>query len=662
MNKKLLSYINKRKELIEIERKEEKKFHLEEIYNLWKNREKVKRTVCNLQWKQIKSYDDIALIKFWKKKDFKTNIKEGDIVCILPDFVYKKKDFKSFEKELEKLPIWNVEYVWKQFINVYVEKPIPDWVWKKQVDISLFINDITFKRQQDALDRLWKKKDFDHIKDVLFWKQLHKEKKQELDNLDTLSELLVKYNEYQVDFIEKSLTFKDFLILHGPFWTWKTTTLIWVLKQLYEKKENIIVSADSNIAVDNILESLVKKESIPYKNIVRIWPFTKLIDKKLWKYSIYNQLEEHKDYQEVRHIEQQIQKLQKEKEQFTKPQPSTRRGLTNEQIHNLAWTEQSYRWIKNKLLKSMSLYIKHQEQIKSLIDEKETIKDDIKKDIIENASIIICTNSMIFSNMLKEHNFDTAIIDEWSQATVPSTLLSIVNAKKFIIAWDHRQLPPTVLSKQAKELEHSLFEQLVKNYEDDEFRYNLLWTQYRMNKTLMQFPNKMFYKWKIQAEFENIKLKDLVWEKTWRYLNTNECLYFFNTKGEQNLEKNSKSLYNLEEIEKVKELVQELQNFGIDDIGIISPYSEQVNKLKKEIDDVDINTIDGFQWMEKEVIIISWVRTEGIWFLEDERRFNVAITRTKRMLINIWDSKNLEQKQLFKEYTNYIKWNWKFIG
>ena len=257
--------------------------------------------------------------------------------------------------------------------------------------------------------------------------------------------------------------------------------------------------------------------------------------------------------------------------------------------------------------------------------------------------------------------------------TEPSCLLPIILWEKFIIAWDHKQLPPTVLSDKAQPLKTSLFERLINDtkwWKDDAkwLKRNLvmLEIQYRMNEKLMQFPNKEFYNGKLKADesVKNITLKDIVWDKQIWELKTSECLYWFNIVWKQIKDKNTNSIYNLEEINLVKKIVNDLLELWVkeSDIWIISPYSAQVSKLKDKIKNIEINTVDGFQWREKEIIIISWVRNENLGFLIDYRRLNVAITRSKRMLINVWNMNNLKIDKIFKEYESYIKNIWKFIN
>jgi predicted DNA helicase len=607
------------------------------------------------------------LFRFWRKENISTEIQIGDIIIILPIFFYKNlnENIEKFEEKLLNYPLWTVENIWKQFIDIWIQKPYPAWLKKEKVDIHLFVNDITFKRQIECLENIdkYNKETIQQIIESFFDKN-YKFK----NTINPNYEIVInwKLNQYQEEFVRSSVDFSNFILLHGPFWTWKTTTLTESIIQNYFQWKRILVSADSNTAVDNILIKLVNSWLFQKEDIVRIWPYTQIAN--IENISIYDQIQNHPQYKKIRQISDQINKLRKQQNQFTRPSPANKRWLSKEQIFSLEWKNKSYRWIKVKTINSMAWWLHLQDEINNLVEEKEKIKDQITNSIIDNAKIVLATNSMCFSNFLKDKNFDLAVIDEGSQASEPSCLLPIVLADKFIIAWDHKQLPPTVLSEKAKELEKSLFERLVNNiwwFKNDNKWYFLLEIQYRMNEKLMQFPNKMFYENKLKADesVKNIKLSDLIGEKTWNIISTDEVLYIIDVKWKQQKQENS--LYNLEEIDKIEEILKELFSFWVkkEQIGIISPYSAQVGKLKNKLEkyEVEINSIDGFQWREKEIIIISWVRTENIGFLQDLRRLNVAITRSKRLLINIMNTENLKKEQIFKDYISFVKNIGKFI-
>ena len=669
INKKLKEFVKNRKREIEEERQIEKLFHLEEIYKLGRKRQEKKRAVLNLKGKKLKEFDEVMLIRFGRSEPIETEIKEDEVVLIVDEFFYKlrKKSFQQFVRDAEKYPIWMVENVWKYFMDVWVNKPLYKFVLKEEVDIHLFVNDITFRRWLEALELLekWKRQD---LVNFFIFGNLPETNISADSQSDLVYAPSLDLNEFQISFVEKSLKFNHFLLLHWPFGTGKTTTLIWTILDNINQWKKLLVSADSNTAVDNILLRL--KRYLEPGQMVRVGTFTKLVSQSDWDYSIYHLLEKHPKYEKIKQLEIEIEKLKQKQSQYKKPVPSIRRGLSDVQIHRLAAAWKTYRWLSLKTLWSMSNWLLIQKQIERLLTEKEEIKTKIINEIIKNAQVVLSTNSMCFSEYLKDKKFDIAIIDEGSQATFPSTLLSILLANKFIIAWDHKQLPPTVLNPNSKLLIKSLFETLIdlvySNRYQDQY-YHLLQIQYRMNEILMEFPNKYFYNWKLKAadEVKNITLADLIGEKAGKWIDSKKVLYWFDIKWKQILHWESKSLYNLEEIDLVGKIIKELFSLWVkpERIGVISPYSAQVNKLKEKYENlrVEINTVDGFQWREKEIIIISWVRTEKIWFLSDPRRLNVAITRPKRLLINVWNSKNLQSDKFFKEYLKFIKQKWEIL-
>ena len=251
--------------------------------------------------------------------------------------------------------------------------------------------------------------------------------------------------------------------------------------------------------------------------------------------------------------------------------------------------------------------------------------------------MILSTNSSAALESIARTKFDVAIIDEASQATIPSILIPIAKAHRFILAGDHKQLPPTIISEKAQPLEKTLFEELIRRYP---FKSQLLNVQYRMNKMLMEFPNREFYNNNLKSDssVDEITLEDLLGidydEDPLLFIDTSNIDDY----GESHL-KDSKSIINKIEADIAVNLANDYLTAGVseEDIGIISPYADQV-KIIQDKTPVEVKTVDGFQGREKEIIIISTVRSndnENIGFLKDLRRLNVAITRAKRKLIII---------------------------
>ena len=236
-------------------------------------------------------------------------------------------------------------------------------------------------------------------------------------------------------------------------------------------------------------------------------------------------------------------------------------------------------------------------------------------------------------------------------------MIPIAKAHRFILAGDHKQLPPTIISERAGELEKTLFEELIKMYS---FKSQLLNVQYRMNRLLMEFPNKEFYNNSLKSDLsvDDITISDLLGSE-----HDEEALLFIDTSDiENNNEKHlkdSKSIVNILESEIAVSIANDYLNAGVDeeDIGIISPYADQV-KIIQDKTPVEVKTVDGFQGREKEIIIISTVRSNengNIGFLKDLRRLNVAITRAKRKLIIIGNKNTLKNNPTYSRLIEFVE-------
>lgn len=294
-------------------------------------------------------------------------------------------------------------------------------------------------------------------------------------------------------------------------------------------------------------------------------------------------------------------------------------------------------------------------------DEKQEIIDEI----LENSDVILTTNSSAGSISLSNIEFNIAIIDEASQATIPSVLIPINKAKKFILIGDHKQLPPVVLNNNAKYLKKSLFEELITKYKHQSQE---LLIQYRMNEILMKFPNKKFYENKLKC---SKKSKNYYLNKVLKKYDTPSPLIFIDTSKHENNKENISNLHsytNKLEIGLVLEIINMCLDKGIlpKDIGVIAPYAKQVRLIKEKIEaeltkektKVAVKSVDGFQGGEKDIIIISLVRSndnKDIGFLKDLQRLNVSLTRAKKKLIIIGNRETFESNDDYKELLEFCE-------
>jgi predicted DNA helicase len=481
-------------------------------------------------------------------------------------------------------------------------------------------------------------------------------KEPDIVKVDEKSEVL---NESQNVALSKSINSEVFLI-HGPPGTGKTTTLAEVIKKHIGKK--LLVSADSNVAVDNLLEKLKDY------NVVRIGHPAKM-DSKLMKYSLDVRIRRDKRYKEIEKIIKKIDDLKYlQDKRYKKPTPGRRRGLSDEEILKYAKEGRGARGVMKEWMKEMAEWLKIQKNINKLYDEKNKKTEEIMNDILNNAEIIFATNSACGGEFLENREFDTVFIDEAAQAMEPSTLIPFIKGKQVIFAGDHKQLPPTILSND-EGLKISMFERFSHLYQN---AVHTLEIQYRMNEKINEFPSCEFYDCKVKT-FEgvkNITVKDLGIRDD-EFFGGFEPLVFIDTCGRfmEKTKKDSPSKYNPKEAEFVVEMIGKLLNAGAKEehIGVITPYKDHEEYIKKlmengkcKMENVEVKSVDGFQGREKEIIILSLVRAnekEEIGFLSDLRRLNVAITRAKRKLIIIGDAKTLSVNQTYKNLIEYIKDN-----
>ncbi|WP_423792686.1 IGHMBP2 family helicase [Methanocaldococcus indicus] len=632
-------YYKKFSELIELERNYEKEFHKKEILRLGKKRENVGRAILNLKAKFLGESLGCKLVRFGRKKEIKTEISPGDVVLV------------SRGEPLKSDLYGNVVYVGKSFIDVAFDVDLPKWLFKERVRLDLFVNDITFKRMKEAL------KEFVEKREKLALIILGLEKPEKSFKTDINLEFGdKKLNIYQKKAVKEAILSRDLYLIHGPPGTGKTRTLTEVIYQEVKfNKHRVLATADSNTAADNILEYLLKK--YPDLRVVRVGHPTR-ISKELIEHSLPYLIECHEKYEEIKQLKAKILLLKEERDKYTKPSPKWRRGLSDEQILKLSKKKKSVRGIPKEKLESMSKWILKNIKLKKIVDRIEKLSKEIIHDIILNSDVVVSTNSMAGSEILKDYHFDVVVIDEGSQAMEPSCLIPIVRGDKLIMAGDHKQLPPTVLSEN-EELKKTLFEKLINMY--PEFS-TILEIQYRMNEKIMEFPNKMFYNNKLKAaeEVKNITLMDLVdkVEEEDKDIVNKIPVQFFHIDGKERKEKESFSYYNIEEAEKVLEVVKKLIKYNIP-VSVISPYDAQVRYIRKLFEknniDVEVNTVDGYQGRENEAIVISFVRTEKFGFLKDLRRLNVAITRAKRKLIIIGNEKLLKKDSVYNELVKWAK-------
>lgn len=652
-------YIEKLIELVEIEQEAEINAMMSEIRRLSAyEREKAGRAINNLNGKKTKKELGYQIVKYGRDTNIETEILVGDLVLIS-----KGNPFKS---DLTGI----VTEKGRKYISISIEN-VPKWALKN-IRIDLYSNDVTFRRMLDNLKKL-----SHQGKRALRYFLIDEQLDSHLDD-DELFFDDVNLNDSQKWAVKRAVSSDDFFLIHGPFGTGKTRTLIEVIKQEVKQDNKVLVTSESNVAVDNLLSGLIRESDMNFREGKK-YQCTRIghphrASRENIKQTLAYKVENHPLQYKIRDIDDEVKKLIEERSLYIKPVPQYRRGHSNNEILIKAHKKQGSRGISPNVMMSMGKWLKINERIVNTRGRVHEIEKIIVWDILNKSQVIICTNSSVGLDILEEFIFDVAVIDEASQTTIPSVLLPISKARRFVLAGDHRQLPPTIISHKAKELNNTLFEGLIAKFRD---KSSILNIQYRMGDELMEFPNMEFYDGRIKSA-GMLVTSDEGYDVLRDSLDSDVLLdpiYFCDTKDYENHFENqfsdSTSKFNKLEADLLTQTLFKLLTHGFTykQIGIISPYVDQVAYIKDIItknlginctEKIEIKSVDGFQGREKDIIIMSLVRSnkkQEIGFLNDLRRFNVSITRGRKNIIIIADSTTLKSNPTYHRFIKYIKNN-----
>ena len=436
-------------------------------------------------------------------------------------------------------------------------------------------------------------------------------------------------NPTQETAVNKVLCTKDVAVVHGPPGTGKTTTMVEAIYETLHREPQVLVCAQSNMAVDWISEKLVDRGV----NVLRIGNPSRVNDKML-SFTYERRFEGHPSYPELWSIRKELRQLQGRRHRGSRDE---RDGVRS--------------------------------RISRLKDRAVALEVQINADLFDSAHVIASTLVSSNHRLLGGMHFGTLFIDEAAQALEAACWIAIRKADRVILAGDHCQLPPTIKCFDAARggLEQTMMETIVVNKPET---VSLLKIQYRMNEAIMRFSSEWFYHGELEAapEVKNRSILDLDTPISW--IDTSEMDFKEQFVGET-FGRINKDEANL--------LLQELQAYIskiggeriLDeriDFGIISPYKAQVQYLRSKIKGNDallpyrhlftVNTVDGFQGQERDVIFISLVRAneEGqIGFLRDLRRMNVAITRARMKLVILGDAATLGKHPFYHKLIESIK-------
>ena len=484
--------------------------------------------------------------------------------------------------------------------------------------VQLGFDETTYRLMFEALDRtIGARGRLGYLRDLFYSSQ-----KAETFTFAPLSFPFLNVSQERA--VNEVLRAKDVAVVHGPPGTGKTTTLVEAIYETLRRENQVLVCAQSNMAVDWISEKLVDRGI----NVLRIGNPTKVNDKML-SFTYERRFESHPDYPQLWAIRKSIRQLR----------ANRKRG------------DHSF----------------HQ-KLERLKERETELELRIRNQLFREARVIASTLVGSANRLLDGMKFGTLFIDEAAQALEAACWIPMRRATRVILAGDHCQLPPTIKSVAAMKggLDKTLMQRIVERKPE---AVTLLKMQYRMNEAIMRFSSDWFYHGEVEAapmvKYRGILDLDkaIEWKDTSG--DTSHEQFVGDNFGRINKEEAQLTLLTLAEYF-VRIGRQRIIDERID-VGIISPYRAQVQYLRHLIKKTDfykpfrkiiaVNTVDGFQGQERDIIVISMVRSneEGqIGFLRDLRRMNVAITRARMKLIILGDSATLTRHPFYRRLKEYI--------
>ena len=539
----------------------------------------------------------------------------------------------------------------RMVINVPDSVSLLDLQTEEPIGVQLSFDETSYKLMFEALDRTMKAKNnrLAYLRDLFYSHQ----------KAGRFSFEPMKFpwlNPTQERAVNEVLWAKNVAIVHGPPGTGKTTTLVEAINETLMRESQVLVCAQSNMAVDWISEKLVDRGI----NVLRIGNPTRVNDKMLG-FTYERRFESHPDYPQLWAIRKAIRELR------------SNRKKGSESFH---------------------------QKMDRLRSRAAEIEIRINAELFGEARVIACTLVGSAHRLLEGMKFGTLFIDEAAQALEAACWIPMRRANRVILAGDHCQLPPTVKSIAALRagLGKTLMERIAENKPEV---VTLLKIQYRMNEEIMRFSSDWFYGGQVESA-PQIKYRSILdYDHPITWIDTSNEENQITIEGEdapedsastsssvsaanQNSDLNFKEQFVGESFGRINKAEAELTLLTLAeyftkigkqrvlsesiDVGIISPYRAQVQYLKKLIKKyeffkpyrrlISVNTVDGFQGQERDVILISLVRSndEGqIGFLKDLRRMNVAMTRARMKLIILGNKDTMTQHPFYKKLWEYVE-------
>lgn len=491
--------------------------------------------------------------------------------------------------------------------------------------VQLYFDETTYQAMFDALRAVISAKGdrLAHLRDLLLGSGMRPESR-------ILYPMQLPWlNRVQEQAVNRILCARDVAIVHGPPGTGKTTTLVEAIYETLHREPQVLVCAQSNTAVDCISEKLVDRGI----NVLRIGNPSRVNDKML-SFTYERRFEAHPSYPELWAIRKELRRLHAQR----KTCDSGRRES-----------------------------LRH--RIAKLNDRAVAIELSIREDLFNSANVIASTLVSSNHRLMYGRKFGTLFIDEAAQALEAACWIAIRHADRVVLAGDHQQLPPTIKCIEAARggLDRTLMQDLAGRLPE---AVTLLQTQYRMHADIMRFSSDWFYGGKLVAAPEVSQRSILDFDTPISWIDTHDI----EGAQEQYVGDNFGRVNKVEADVLIDRFIEYIGKIGLErilderiDFGIISPYRAQVQYLRSRLrtepklrplrESISVNTVDGFQGQERDVIFISLVRANEsgqIGFLNDLRRMNVAITRARMKLVILGDAGTLGKHPFYKKLHDYI--------
>ncbi len=504
-------------------------------------------------------------------------------------------------------------------VELVFDEPPEAWAFEEVVAIELGPNDVTFQRLRAGIEAM---------RDARAATRTLRDRALGIETAPAPKSVTAiprgELNEAQNRALDVIAARPAIFLLHGPPGTGKTTVLSYAIAEAVRRDERVLCCTPSNQALDNLAHALLARGV----DVLRLGHPSR-IDPELHAHTLEGKLEAHPQRAVVDDLHRQARKL---------------------------FREASQKKLQGRALDAREQAFALRREAQQLMSEARAIEKRALGHVLDSVPVVLATLTGLREDVLEDRSFALGVIDEATQSVVPAIYPLLARSERLVLAGDHRQLGPTVLSAEADAdgMGRSTFERLMESKTPPPSM--MLEVQYRMHEDIMRYPSRALYGGKLQAH-ESVSRRGL---EGW------PAVQLVDTAGrgfEEEREAEGASLFNTGEAELALELARRIISHGVsaEGIGLLSPYDAQVQRMRaaaeasEDLAELEVNTIDGFQGREKEVIIVSLVRSNerrDIGFLSELRRLNVALTRAKRALVVIGDSATITAHEFYSGFVD----------